>query len=396
MRRLRPRASFFQKVETMNIQLQTSSTWRVWVATALAGAALLGCGGGGGGGTTTTTTPTTTTIVDSFGVAVENGFGAGDSGGDGSAGDGAAIPNRPVLLTDSTGKTATATTDLQGYYRVKLTGFTPPFVVKVTKADGSTRTSLSTAALKPNGFITINITGLTEKVASDVAIAGGKKGASELTPAIVAANSSVIQTSINSLKTQLAAQIAAAGVDIATFDPIAVPFKTDSTGYDKVLDLVKVTLAADGSTVVTPVATTTTTPTSGFAGNWSGSITIPGVSNAIDVGVVPGASVLTQQAASLVSVASAASTALPSQSKVSGYTVSTNGNVATMTGPGTNYTLTINSFSITGYTMTGTGGVGTRVSYVFNLNYTQSGTLDGVVQSGTTVSAPTFTYTRVN
>jgi hypothetical protein len=121
----------------MNMQLQTSPTWRVWVATALAGAALLGCGGGGGGGTTTTTTPTTTTIVDSFGVAVENGFGAGDSGGDGSAGDGAAIPNRPVLLTDSTGKTATATTDLQGYYRVKLTGFTPPFVVKVTKADGS-------------------------------------------------------------------------------------------------------------------------------------------------------------------------------------------------------------------------------------------------------------------
>ena len=382
----------------MNIQLQTSSTWRVWVATALAGAALLGCGGGGGGGTTTTTTPTTTTIVDSFGVAVENGFGAGDSGGDGSAGDGAAIPNRPVLLTDSTGKTATATTDLQGYYRVKLTGFTPPFVVKVTKADGSTRTSLSTAALKPNGFITINITGLTEKVASDVAIAGGKKGASELTPAIVAANSTVIQTSINNLKTQLASVITAAGVNLATFDPISVPFKTDSTGYDKVLDSVKVTLAADGSTVVTPVATTTTTTTttSGFAGNWSASITIPGLTNPIDLGILPGASVLTEQAAKQVSVATAASTALPSQSKVAGYTLTSNGNTTTMTGPGTNYTLTINSYEITGYTITGTGGVGTRVSYVFNLNYTESGTLDGAAVSGTTSSAPTFTYTRVN
>jgi hypothetical protein len=378
----------------MNIQLQTSSTWRVWVATALAGAALLGCGGGGGGGTTTTTTPTTTTIVDSFGVAVENGFGAGDSGGDGSAGDGAAIPNRPVLLTDSTGKTATATTDLQGYYRVKLTGFTPPFVVKVTKADGSTRTSLSTAALKPNGFITINITGLTEKVASDVAIAGGKKGASELTPAIVAANASVIQTSINNLKTQLASVITAAGVNLATFDPISVPFKTDSTGYDKVLDLVKVTLAADGSTVVTPVATTTT-PTTGFSGNWRQTINVSGVSS--DTGLVPGTSVLTQAQLANVTVATAANAIVPSRTTVAGYTVTTNGTTSTMTGPGTNLTIVINHFDYAGFAQSGTGAVGTRVSYTLNASFTYNGTLDGTPFNNTTLSTSIgYTYVREN
>lgn len=380
----------------MNIQLQTSSTWRVWVATALAGAALLGCGGGGGGGTTTTTTPTTTTIVDSFGVAVENGFGAGDSGGDGTAGDGAAIPNSPVLLTDSTGKTATATTNAQGYYRMKLTGFTPPFVVKVNKPDGSTRTSLSTAALKTNGFITINITGLTEKVASDVAIAGGKKGASELTPAIVTANSSAIQTSINNLKTQLAAQIAAAGVDIATFDPIAVPFKTDSTGYDKILDSVKVTLAADGSTVVTPVATTTTpTTTTGFSGNWRQTINVSGVST--DTGLVPGTSVLTQAQLANVTVATAANAIVPSRTTVAGYTVTTNGTTSTMTGPGTNLTIVINHFDYAGFAQSGTGAVGTRVSYTLNASFTYNGTLDGTPFNNTTLSTSIgYTYVREN
>ena len=381
----------------MNIQLQASSTWRVWVATALAGAALMGCGGGGGGGTTTTTTPTTTTIVDSFGVAVESGFGGGDSGGDGTAGDGAAIPNSPVLLTDSTGKTATATTNAQGYYRMKLTGFTPPFVVKVNKPDGSTRTSLSTAALKPNGFITINITGLTEKVASDVAIAGGKKGASELTPAIVAANSSVIQASINNLKTQLASVITAAGVNLATFDPISVPFKTDSTGYDKVLDLVKVTVAADGSTVVTPVATTTTTnTTSGFSGNWRLTVSADSIPS-FDAGLVPGSSVLTQAALANMTAEAAASAVIPSRTSAAGYTVTSNGTTATMTGPNTNLTIRINTFSPANFVQTGTGAVGSRVSYTLNASYTYNGTLDGTAFNNTTFSTSIgYTFVREN
>lgn len=387
--------NLIEETKFMKIQQQTWPTLRAWMVSCLTGMALIGCGGGSGGGGAVTES-TTTAILDSFGVAVENGFGAGDSGGDGTAGDGAAIPNSPVLLTDATGKTATATTNAQGYYRMKLTGFTPPFVLKVTKPDGSTRTSLSTAALKTNGFITINITGLTEKIASDVAIAGGKKGAFELTPAIVTANASVIQTSINNLKTQLASQIAAAGVNPATFDPIAVPFKTDSTGYDKILDSVKVTLAADGSTVVTAVATTTTTTTTtGFSGNWRLNVNNSGQS--FDGGLVPGSSVLTQAAIANVTVATAASAALPSQASIAGYTVTSNGSTSTLTGPGTNLTIQITGFNYSSYSQSGSGGVGTRVTYTLNISFTYNGTLEGTSFNNLSLS-PTivYTYTREN
>jgi hypothetical protein len=225
------------------------STWYV-----LFTAMLVACGGAD---PTPANNVATVGVVDSFGIAVENGFGAGDSGGDGTAGDGAPIPNRPVVLVDVTGRTATTSTDAQGYYRLNLTGFAPPFVVRVTRADGVVRTSLSTAALKSNGFITINITGLTDKIASDVAIAGGKRGASELTPAIVAANTPAIAAAMAKLRIELASAILAAGENVLTFDPIAMPFRTNGTGYDRVLDNVKVTVSPTGATVVIPVASLT-------------------------------------------------------------------------------------------------------------------------------------------
>ena len=86
-----------------------------------------------------------------------------------------------MQVTDSTGKTVSATTDAQGYYRVKVTTFSPPFVAKVIKSDGKVLHSLSVRALKVNGFITLNLSGLTDKVASDVAVKAGKKGAADLT-----------------------------------------------------------------------------------------------------------------------------------------------------------------------------------------------------------------------
>ncbi len=152
---------------------------------------LASCGGGGGGGPVPTITPVgaagctppqvqvgnactdpaTAKILaslDSLGRQVPESFwsggdsGGGDSGGgsgdgggaDGSAGDGAPIANAPVVLTDKNGRTATTTTDALGYYRIKLTGFTPPFVVKVTRADGTVWYAGSTqtppnAALSP-------------------------------------------------------------------------------------------------------------------------------------------------------------------------------------------------------------------------------------------------------
>src|SRR5512140_2644197 len=194
----------------------------VWVA-AVTCLVLAGCGGGGGGGDTTVAP--SVKILDSFGNVVvaggADGVGPGDSGGDGTAGDGAPIVGGVVTVTDVNGKSVSATTDAQGYYRVKLTGMTPPFVLKVTRPDGKVRHSLSVKAPQTNGFINMNISGLTDKVASDVARAGGKNGAADLTPQIVAANVAVISQSVSSLSSTLQPVISAA--DVSNFDPLGTP-----------------------------------------------------------------------------------------------------------------------------------------------------------------------------
>ncbi|MCF8155521.1 MAG: hypothetical protein K9K35_05910, partial [Rhodoferax sp.] len=131
--------------------------------------------------------------MDSLGRQVaESDFGGGDggaAGADGSAGDGAPIANAPVVLTDNAGHTATAITDAEGYYRINIKGFTPPFVVKVTRSDGTVWYSHSTTDVKTRGFVTINLTGLTDKVGGYVAAAANVAGgAAGVTPSILATN----------------------------------------------------------------------------------------------------------------------------------------------------------------------------------------------------------------
>lgn len=194
-------------------------------------------------------------MVDSFGQAVpEAAFGAGDggaTGGDGTAGEGAALANAPVTVVDNAGRSVTGRTDAQGYFRVRIDGFTPPFVASVVKPDGQRLYSPSVAPVKVRGFVTINITGLTDKLASDVALAAGRRGANDITPAIVAANAAALQLAKADLNAALAAQMAAAGLP-GGFDPVTLPFRPNLTGYDKVLESVTVKRDATGATVIVP------------------------------------------------------------------------------------------------------------------------------------------------
>jgi hypothetical protein len=319
----------------------------------------------------------------------------GDSGTDGTAGEGAPIVGRSVVITDTTGKSVTATTDAQGYYRAKVTGFVPPLVAKVTRADGSTFFSLNNKPLKVNGFVTLNLTGLTDKVASDVARAGGKSRASELTPQIVAANPDAITQSVNSLRTSIAPVITASGIDSASFDPLAAPFRPNHTGYDYVLDNTKVTVAADGSTVVTVAPTFR--PAGALAGNWEQRMVIEGQD--VLIGTFPGASVPSLQILTQSTTATAAAYVAPTNVTSNGsvYTVTTNGNTTTITGPNTNFTMTINSFSFTNYVDCGACGVNSTVSVVMNANFTAGGTMDGQsIPTETTSFSATLIWRRLN
>ncbi len=168
------------------------------LATLLATALLtISCGGGGGGAAP----PSGSGLTDSFGNVVDlgsdggsgGGFGAGDAGADGTGGEGPPLPNASVVITDSVGKTATAVTNADGYYRAKITGMTAPLVVRLVAQSGKVYTSLRADAIK-TGFNTVNITSFTDKIASNIAIAAGQTGAQSLTPSLVSAAAIAAQT----------------------------------------------------------------------------------------------------------------------------------------------------------------------------------------------------------
>lgn len=192
-------------------------------------------------------------MQDSFGG--DGGAADGGASGDGTAGDGAPIAGGLVTVVDMNGKTTSATTNSIGYFRVKLTGFQPPLVIAVTRPDGKVRRSLSTLALKTNGYIFMAVTGLTDKIASDVANAAGFPGAASLTPQMVAANPNAVAAAINAVRNDgyLHEVIVSAGLDPSTFDPLGMPFRADGTGYDQVLDNIVVTTDANGATVIQPI-----------------------------------------------------------------------------------------------------------------------------------------------
>jgi hypothetical protein len=335
-----------------------------------------------------------TLIVDSFGQIVaggSDGVGTGDSGADGTAGDGAPIVGATVLVTDTAGNHVSAVTDTTGHYRVKVTGFTPPFVATVTKADGTVFHSPSVTPLKTNGYVTINITGLTDKISSDVARAGGQSGAAGLTPQIVAQHTSVIADSVASLRTAIEPVIDAAGIAATSFDPIGAAFRPTHTGYDFVLDNVVVTRAADGSTQV--AVSPTFTP--GLSGTWNFTLNVVGAGS-VPVGAVPAASIPTAQDLA-GATAQSVGQQFSSSFQVEGYTVTGTGNSVHITGLNTDYTLSVNSFSYSNYVSCGSCGVGTQISYNLSASITEGGTIDGYSYPTSTFSEDLqFVYQRTN
>lgn len=231
--------------------------------------ALAACGGG-----SDTASGTCQPFSDSFGKAVtceemrqlagtELGFvdggdassGAGDAGADGTGADGAAIANAELEFTDINGKKVNTKTDPNGYYRINLRGMKAPLVATV-KRDGRPWKSMLVQdivrAPANRQFYTINLTGLTDVVASDVAKKAGLSGADALTPTALNAQKAAVPAAIESLNKTIATQLTAAGLDPTKFDPLKNPFLPNQTGYDKVLESVTINRTSNGSTTIIP------------------------------------------------------------------------------------------------------------------------------------------------
>lgn len=193
-------------------------------------------------------------VLDSFGNP--GGSADGSASGDGTAADGAPIVGGIVRVTDTTGRLATATTDDKGYYRVKLTGMVPPLLVRVTRPDGKVRHSVSFQPLRTNGYIFMAVTGLTDKITSDLSTAIGDEGgigAAALTPLrMQRLASTALASKVSELRNNpvVRAELVAAGLNADTFDPLTTPFRADSRGYDRVLDNLVVVVGTNGLTEV--------------------------------------------------------------------------------------------------------------------------------------------------
>lgn len=181
--------------------------------------------------------PSLPLMFDSLGRQVpEAEFGRGDSaaaGADGVAFDGGPVVNAQVTLTDGTGLTRTARTDSSGYYRLDIKGLTPPFMVKVDRSGGWHWYAASTTEPRPRGFVTIHLSGLTDKVLSYVADTGNPAlgGIAANVPASLLAGpagKTLLANASLKLHGGLGAPLLAVGIDPADFDPMTFPLQASA------------------------------------------------------------------------------------------------------------------------------------------------------------------------
>jgi hypothetical protein len=233
-------------------------------------------------------------VPDSFGG--DGGSADGGASGDGTAGDGAPIVGGAVRVTDITGKIATATTDARGYYRVRLTGMVPPLLIRVAHPDGRVRHSVNFLPPRTNGYVFMGVTGLTDKVLSDLAdsdTASSLVGAASMSPARLLRLATSFPSTLAALRndTLVRPELVAAGINPDLFDPVNTPFRADGTGYDGVLDKLVFDTDSSGRTVVRS-QTCTVTDVSWTVGGVTCSV--GGVASSLTFVIAPGASLTVQ------------------------------------------------------------------------------------------------------
>ncbi len=188
--------------------------------------ALAGCGGGGGGDDTITMTGVAATGAPFVGATIEVSSSAGVVG-----------------TSDPVGDT--------GKFSFKLVkGARPPFVLKAsrTNTDGAVE-SLVSVYSGSGSTGSANITPITNLIASRLSPSGDPlKLAAELAAAPTTIDASKITAKVTEVQQILAPILTATGTTAS--DPLTADFPTNGTGYDRLLDSVKIT--------VTPSSATTT------------------------------------------------------------------------------------------------------------------------------------------
>ncbi len=154
----------------------------------------------------------------------------------GTAATGKAIPNTTVIIRGrGVNDSATATTDANGKYTKDVSGFTPPYVLKVAHAGTylySVATTTGTANIHPY---------------TDMIVRNAFKGADPDTASVpTSAEINASETSVR--HNVLATSLANSGAG-STFNLLTTPFDANGNGFDNVLDNTRVTIAGNSVTV---------------------------------------------------------------------------------------------------------------------------------------------------
>lgn len=204
---------------------------RLALAIASAGAlTMYGCGGGGGGGTTSSTPSTTLSGV---------------------AATGAAFTDAIITVKDRTGASVgTASVGADGTYTVTLIpGAAAPFVLVATRTttDGATESLVSVVPSVSGASATANISPITSLIASRLTASGDPlKLADEVAANPAIANASTVDSKVQEVQTILAPILTA--TNTGGTNPLTGSFAANGTGYDWLLDSIKVTIIPSSST----------------------------------------------------------------------------------------------------------------------------------------------------
>lgn len=192
---------------------------------------IYGCGGGSSTTTGGSTTPTTLTGV---------------------AATGAAFTDAIITVTDSKGVVVgtSAVIGADGTYSITLlSSAVAPLVLTAsrTTADGAVESLISVMPASSTATATVNITPVTNLIASRLSSSGDPtKLAAELAAGTSIVNATTVAATVQDVQAILAPILAATGTTAT--DPLNGTFATNGTGYDRLLDSLKVT--------ITPASTT--------------------------------------------------------------------------------------------------------------------------------------------
>jgi len=193
-------------------------------------AVLAACGGGSSSPTSSSTPPTPATMSGTVAI-------------------GTALVGAPVTVTDSAGKTATATSGSNGAYTVSIAGLTAPFVIVATDPSGVSGTlySVAASATTSTGAPAVaNVTPLTTAVAALLTTSGNPLTLTQ-SGGLAVVTPSAVNTAVATLDTVLAPILNANGLSATSFDPIGGAFTPNQTGADAVIDSVAVTPSVSGT-----------------------------------------------------------------------------------------------------------------------------------------------------